>query len=147
MRLEPLTDNTLRVTLAMLRATGFLTEESVQPMHANQTELFDLERQRRGLSEASLYNDMGYPERVALTERYPRGEFTHAPSDEDLGAFDLSDAPDDEVRFFYGLGAEVTDFSCLGRGVRDHVELVWQAGSAELRRRGLEEVFFCELEL
>lgn len=147
MNVQALTDNTLRVTLASLRATDFLVNESVRPMHANQVELFDSERQRRGLSEGSLYNDMGYPERVALTERHPRGEFTHDPSEEDLGTFDLSDAPDDEVRFFYGLGAEIADFSCLGRGVRDHAELPWHAGREELEKRGIEPEFFCDLEL
>ena len=147
MNIAALTDNTLRVTLASLRATDFLVEPSVRPMHAAQVEAFDQERQRRGLSEGDLYHDMGYPERVALTERNPRGKFTHTPTEEDLGAFDLSDAPDDEVRFFYGLGAEIADFSCLGRGVRDHAEMPWSAGRAELDKRGIETKFFCDLEL
>lgn len=139
-----LTDNTVRVTLAMLRATDFLVHESVQSMHAQATRAFDFERQQRGLSEASLYEDLGYPERVALTERYPRGEFTHDPSEEDLGEFDLREDDPQIVQFFYALGGEVTDFSCLGRGVRDHVELVWEAGSAECKRRGIKRVFFCD---
>ena len=142
--LDRLTDNTLRITLAMLRATDFLVHETVRSMHTLATNAFDSERQQRGLPEIDLYSDLAYPERVVLTERYPRGEFTHDPSEEDLGAFDLSADDNVTVQFFYALGGEVADFSCLGRGVRDHVELVWEAGKDECKRRHIKRVFFCD---
>ena len=105
---------------------------------------FNAERQARGLPEVDLYDDLIYPERVALTKRFPRGEFTRDPSADDLGAFDLSGDDDTTVQLFYALGGDVADFSCLGQGVRPHVHLVFEAGNAEIKKRGIKPKFFCD---
>lgn len=60
---------------------------------------------------------------------------------------DLSGENDTLVRFWYALGAEVMDFSCLGAGIRPFVEALWQSGIVEDKKRGLKAEFFCDWEL
>lgn len=115
---------TLRVVLSMLRATDFLVRESVRPLHNHHLERIAAELQ-------------GEPDTV---------DIYHAV-DTPPENFDLSEASDNDVKFFYGLGAEVADFSCLGRGIRDHVTMVYLNSRAELEKRGLPTEFFCDLEL
>lgn len=142
MNLDPLTDGMVRVVQAMLKGTDFLVHETVRPMHARLQADFDAELQQRGLSSLSSVDSDVHPRSEFVGVRHP----LEIPTKEQRGPFDLTNVPDNEARFMYGLGAEVADFSCLGRGVRGYVEQVWLAGSVELKKRGIEHEFFCDLE-
>lgn len=83
------------------------------------------ERQRRGHPATTIYDPV-----------------IQAPA----GRFDYAGLSDLEVRFWYALGAEIADYSCLGRNVRDHVNAIWLQSEAELKRRGLKREFFCDIQ-
>jgi len=83
--------------------------------------------------------------RDEMTRRgFPLGGSLYEPTEESTMPIDLSDESDEEVRIWYALGAEIADYSCIGKGFRPYVNRLWDTGTAELKRRGIEMQFFCD---
>lgn len=98
----------------------------------------DQELKTRSLNEISINSDISdFPSLFGRRE---------PPLDLPIGLV-LGNLTDNEARVLYALGAEISDFSCLGRGVRKYVESVWLGFEKELEKRGIEREFFCDLEM
>ncbi len=52
--------------------------------------------------------------------------------------WDLTELNDDDLIFWEGVAAEIIDFSCLGRGVRDTLYPVWDLLRGAVEGRGLK---------
>ncbi len=99
---------------------------------------FDTELKNRKLDKLSIYDNISDF----------RGTFGRREQPTDLPTELLDkNLTDIEVRILYMLGAEIADFSCLGRGVRKYVESIWLHFEKELKYRKIEPEFFCDLEL
>jgi hypothetical protein len=121
-------DASVQVVAAMLESAEHLIPTSFTDFYNEVRARFRAERERRGFAHATVDNSI---------EPTPVQQYL---LDDELFASDQT------VLFWHALGAEIADFSCLGRGVRDHVHAVWQQSQAELKRRGIERTFFCDME-
>jgi len=118
----------------MLESVEHLIPASFTEFYNEVRERFRAELIRRGLSHVTA----GFAPATVDSSIEP------APVEQYV--FDELITSDRAVLFWYALGAEVADFSYLGRGVRDHVRAVWLQSEAELKRRGIERKFFCDME-
>lgn len=132
-------DTWLQILCAMLIECEWMIKGTkVLDTYTNILFHFEQERKNRKLNESSIYNSIPFPSHFFGGRREPL----------DLPSFPeglVSDQlTDEEVLVLYALGAEISDFSCLGNGIRRYVQSVWINFQTELKKRKIEPEFFCD---
>lgn len=129
----------IQVIRAMLHECKWmLNGDETEREYKNIMSELEKEFQRRNLMPIMIESDVSNPSQTIFGRREPR---ISSPSTLTKGT------TDNQARIFYALGAEIADFSCLGKGVRKYVEAIWLDFEKELETRDIEPEHFCDLEI
>lgn len=145
--MKNLTDKMLQVVLAVLvECSWHMNRVDTKFKHAFER-LFEGalgEMQLRELPRADCESDL-VPKLVRFggSQQYAEERKLLA---KDLESYDPSVFDDDELTLMYAIGAEIADFSMLGKGVRTLNEAIWLDSEKEMKKRKLEPTFLCDLE-
>lgn len=111
----------------MVRAVEGLVDPSIEPIHQRILGQLSMELHAHGWNPVSIYDN------------YLDLPVHEAPS------IDFTTVSNQDLQYYYALGAEIADFSCLGKGVRPYTHCVWHTAMVEMEKRGLEQLFFYDL--
>jgi len=144
--MKNLTDKMLQVVLAVLVECSWrMNKVDTKFKHAFER-IFEQalgEMQLRELPRAECESDL-VPKLVRLGSRQYAEERKLLAKD--LESYDPAVFGDDELALMYAIGAEIADFSMLGRGIRTLNEAIWLDSEKEMKKRKLELNFLCDLE-
>ncbi len=141
MNIDKISDDWLMILTAMVKDCSHMVECPNADKKRREYALpLRQARKTRSLKKISVFDHL--EEKTGII--YYGGRKPPKPLPE---GFSLSEMEDDEVKIWFAIGAEIVDFSTLGRGVRPYVEAVYLESQKELKKRNIEADFFCDLKM
>ena len=141
MNIEKISDDWIIILCAIVNDAKHMVEcDNVNKKRREMALPIRQTRKQRGLEKITVFKDI-------QNRNVWRAEKGKLPLKDLPEGFTLKDLPDDEVKIWFALGAEIIDFSCLGAGVRPYIEAIWIHCQNECDNRKIETKFLCDLEM